>query len=88
MKRILLMDDDDILLELTSRLLIETGWGVSKTIEGQETLTVYAEAYKSGQLYDVVILDFINIYGIGAEDTNIGQKYLEVPKVLFTRQCR
>ena len=56
--RALVMDDEDGLREMISRMLLRIGFThVAMTSNGQEAVKVYDEALKSGRRFNVAILD-------------------------------
>lgn len=67
--RVLLMDDEDIVLESTGDLLLEIGYTVEMAKNGAEVIKLYKEALESGKPFDVVVLDLEVPDGKGGEDT-------------------
>ncbi len=55
--RILLMDDEDFILDVTSEVLESLGYSVDKAHDGHETIKMYKESLQSNRRYDVVIMD-------------------------------
>jgi CheY-like chemotaxis protein len=70
--RILLMDDNEMFREMAYYMLISLGFDVTEVHEGEIAIQMYKRAYRSGQPFDVAILDLSNNYGIGAEKTISG----------------
>ncbi len=56
-QRLLLMDDDEVILTPTSQLLTISGFDVITAINGQEALDSFITAMNSGTPFDIVILD-------------------------------
>ncbi|MEK7813265.1 MAG: ATP-binding protein, partial [Candidatus Desantisbacteria bacterium] len=54
--KILLMDDEESLLEITGAILEEFGYQVQKTLNGQEAIEQYQKAMESAYPFDVVVL--------------------------------
>ena len=78
--KILVMDDEDMVLEATQELLREIGYTVEVARDGVEAIKRYEEAEEANQPFDVVILDLIVPGGLGGQETI--QRLLEIdPKV-------
>jgi len=67
--KILFMDDEDIVLEVTKELLLGIGYTVELAKDGEEAIKRYKKALQSGQSFDVVILDLIVRDGLGGLET-------------------
>ena len=67
--RILLLDDEDIIVEIVERMLEHIGYTVNGVGDGQEALTLYKEAGENGEPYDMVILDLTIPGGMGGRET-------------------
>ncbi len=67
--KILFMDDEDIVLEVTKELLRGFGYTVELAKNGEEAIKRYKKALQSGQSFDVVILDLIVRDGLGGLET-------------------
>ncbi|MBU0673908.1 MAG: GAF domain-containing protein [Proteobacteria bacterium] len=74
--RVLVMDDEESLRNLCSRLLTLLGHGAEMTCHGQETLDTYQAAKAAGTPFDIVILDLTIRGGMGGLETL--QKLLEI----------
>ncbi|MBW6515259.1 MAG: PAS domain S-box protein [Candidatus Cloacimonetes bacterium] len=66
---ILLMDDDLVLIEVVTEMLVSLGYNVTTTNEGLSTIKKYKEMKELGQKYDLVILDLTIPGGMGGKDT-------------------
>ncbi|MBF0225951.1 MAG: response regulator [Desulfobacterales bacterium] len=55
--KILVMDDQEAILKLTGRLLNYMGYEAAFAKDGEQVIKIYQEALKSGNPFDVVILD-------------------------------
>ncbi|MFA7260668.1 MAG: PAS domain S-box protein, partial [Aeromonas bestiarum] len=55
--RILLMDDDSAVLQVTTKFLNLSGYRVDSTMDGDAAIKAYQEAHAAGDPYKVVILD-------------------------------
>jgi len=65
---ILLMDDDDSVRTVASRMLKKLGYDVKTSVNGEEAINSFAEAYKAGSTFDAVILDLTVKTGMGGEE--------------------
>jgi two-component system, cell cycle sensor histidine kinase and response regulator CckA len=68
-KKILILEDDDIVKEITSEILSLEGYEVTCSANGEETLTLYGAALLSGNPFDVVFMDLNIKDGMGGCDT-------------------
>ncbi len=67
--RILIMDDDAGVREVTGEMLRHLGYTVDDAAGGEEAVTMYRQALASGTSYDAVILDLTVPGGMGGVDT-------------------
>jgi CheY-like chemotaxis protein len=67
--KVLVMDDDDAVRTVISRLLKGYGYTVRCTASGDETVQVYKNAFDEGAAFDVVIMDLTIPGGIGGKET-------------------
>ncbi|PKL69975.1 MAG: response regulator [Methanomicrobiales archaeon HGW-Methanomicrobiales-1] len=70
--KILLMDDEQIILDVTQEVLKFLGYEVMFAREGQEAIDLYKQEKNAGAPFDLVILDLSIPEGMGGKDT-IGQ---------------
>jgi len=78
--RILIMDDEEIVLETVPPILEEFGYEVEVTRDGDAALKAYRKAREAGQPFDLVIMDLTIPGGRGGADV-IGE-FLEMdPRV-------
>lgn len=63
--KILLMDDDDIVLEITGQMLESYGYVVVTAREGEDALQKYQHALAMAEPFDLVILDLTVRGGVG-----------------------
>lgn len=68
-RRLLVMDDDPMILELGAMLLKELGYEVLTASKGEEALNIYENALKSEKPVDIVIMDITVKGGMGARET-------------------
>ena len=74
--RILIMDDEEILRNFVVRMLKKAGYEVSAASDGVEAFELYEQAEKSGEAFDVVIMDLTIPGGAGGKETI--QRLLEI----------
>ncbi len=74
--RILVMDDEEIIRDLTIEMLTNIGYEVVATEDGESTLKSYEESLASGKAFDIVILDLTIPGGIGGKE--VIQKLKEI----------
>jgi two-component system cell cycle sensor histidine kinase/response regulator CckA len=67
--KILLMDDEDIILNVTRELLRVIGYTVEVAKDGEEAIERYEKALQSDRPFDVVILDLTVRGGLGGVET-------------------
>jgi PAS domain S-box-containing protein len=67
--RILLMDDEEAIRQIASRILTRHGFTVVTVPDGATTLQVYEDALRRGEPFDLVILDLTIRGGMGGKDT-------------------
>ena len=67
--RVLLMDDDTMVLDVASRMLGHLGFDTMTAKDGEEAVELYSQAFEIGQPFDVVILDLTIKGGMGGEET-------------------
>ena len=74
--RVLLMDDEEAIRNLSSKLLGALNHNVEVVKNGQETLEKYQDALAAGKPFDIVILDLTVRGGMGGSETI--KKLLEI----------
>ena len=67
--KILVMDDDEAIRNVTEKILLELGYDVSCASDGAETIVLYQEAARSGRPYDAIIMDLTIPGGMGGKET-------------------
>ncbi len=68
-KRVLVMDDEEIIRSLASRILSSLGYEVECVEDGNAALESYRQALSAGNAFDAVILDLTIPGGLGGEAT-------------------
>jgi len=63
--RVLLLDDDAMILEITEEMLNQLGWSVVICGDGREAAERYREAKEAGDPFDLVVIDLNVPRGIG-----------------------
>jgi PAS domain S-box-containing protein len=66
-KKILVMDDDDLVRSAMSMMLSQGGHTVAQTANGSEAIETVIRAKSSGEPFDCAILDLTIVSGVGAE---------------------
>jgi len=65
---ILVMDDDEMILDLSTEIIEDFGCTVDTAIDGKEAIEKYISAKKCGKAYDVVIMDLTVPGGMGGKE--------------------
>ena len=76
MGRVLVMDDEPVILDVAGKLIRALGHGAAFASQGKEAIEKYLEAKESGQPFDIVILDLTIRGGMGGTETL--KKLLEI----------
>jgi CheY-like chemotaxis protein len=66
--KILLMDDEEIILDVTLEVLSFLGYDASIAKDGAEALDLYKKEKSAGHPFDIVILDLSIPNGMGGKD--------------------
>lgn len=74
--RILIMDDEAMIRDLTHEIFSNLGFEVSVSSDGNEAIKLYKEAKESGNPYSLVIMDLTVPGGLGGKETI--QKLIEI----------
>ena len=74
--KILVMDDEEMVRDVSAALLAKFGYEVELAIDGVEAIEFYKKAKESGQPFDAVILDLTNQLGMGGVEAI--KKLLEI----------
>jgi PAS domain S-box-containing protein len=67
--KILMMDDEKVVRDVSGEALEYMGYTVEYAEEGEKAIELYKEAEKTGQPFDAVILDLTVPGGMGGEET-------------------
>lgn len=67
-RKILLMDDEQIILDVTNEVLTFLGYEVSFAKDGVAAVDLYKREMESGAPFDIVILDLSIPEGMGGKD--------------------
>jgi CheY-like chemotaxis protein len=67
--KILVMDDEEIVRDVATKMLGAIGYQVETSIDGEETLELYQKAKDAGEPYDAVIMDLTIPGGMGGKET-------------------
>jgi PAS domain S-box-containing protein len=68
-ERVLLMDDEGMILDVAGEMLSYMGFSVATARSGEEALEVYRRAQREGRPFSLVILDLTVPGGMGGEET-------------------
>jgi two-component system cell cycle sensor histidine kinase/response regulator CckA len=66
--RVLLMDDEQMILDIVSRMLTHLGYDVSICTDGSQAIALFTKAKSAGQPFDVVLMDLVIPNGVGGQD--------------------
>lgn len=64
-KRVLLMDDEEMLRRMGKLMLARLGYGCETVADGKAAISAYGKAMSSGRPFDAVMLDLTNQWGMG-----------------------
>jgi two-component system, cell cycle sensor histidine kinase and response regulator CckA len=67
--KILVMDDEETIRNVTKKILMELGYDVSCASDGAETIMLYQDAARIGRPFDAVIMDLTIPGGMGGKET-------------------
>lgn len=67
-KRVLVMDDEEVIREVAGRMLERLGYEVEFASSGEEAVEVYREAFQSGDGFNAVIMDLTVPGGMGGKE--------------------
>ena len=74
--RILVMDDEPLVRDVSTAILTELGYEVSEAIDGKEAIEIYSMAEKDGKPFSAVIMDLTIPGGMGGKEAV--RKLLEI----------
>jgi len=66
--RILVMDDDEMIINMAARILVRLGYETAFALNGSEAIALYEEALETDQPFDAVVLDLTVRGGMGGEE--------------------
>ena len=66
-KKILVMDDEDIVCDIAKQMLVYLGYEVETATDGEEAVEVYREHFKNQKPFHVVIMDLNVPEGMGGD---------------------
>jgi len=67
--KILVMDDEELIRNVSTAMLRQLGYEAHAANDGEETITRYLQAKKDGQPFDLVIMDLTVPGGMGGKET-------------------
>ena len=68
-EKVLVMDDEELVRDVSNALLTHIGYKVEVAVEGVEAIEMYRKAMESEKPFDMVILDLTNKVGMGGVET-------------------
>jgi PAS domain S-box-containing protein len=74
--RVLVMDDEEVVRNVSTLMLTELGHKVDTVEHGEDAIEAYRSKHESGEQYEIVILDLTIRGGMGGEET-----FLELRKI-------
>lgn len=66
--RILVMDDDEVILQIVGAMLKELGYEVELVLDGEAMLEKYIDAGRSFRPFDAVLMDLTVVGGMGGKE--------------------
>jgi two-component system cell cycle sensor histidine kinase/response regulator CckA len=67
-RRILLMDDEQMILDIVSRMLGHLGYEVTTCTDGSQAIAAFTKAKSQNEPFDVVMMDLVIPNGVGGQD--------------------
>jgi len=67
-RRILLMDDEQMILDIVSRMLGHLGYEVTTCTDGSQAIAAFAKSKSHAEPFDVVMMDLVIPNGVGGQD--------------------
>ncbi|MBI5633210.1 MAG: PAS domain S-box protein [Nitrospirae bacterium] len=67
--RVLLMDDDEVVRDVTQNMLIDLGYEIVLSTNGTEAIELYQEAMRTSRPFAAIILDLTIPGGMGGKET-------------------
>jgi len=78
--KILVMDDEELIRNVSTAMLKQLGYEAHAANDGKEAITLYLQAKKDGQPFDVVIMDLTVPGGMGGKEAIAHLRQLD-PKI-------
>ncbi len=66
--RIMIMDDDEMVQNITKAMLTHLGYDYQLAVDGKEAVALYEKDFSSGNQADIIIMDLTIPGGMGGED--------------------
>jgi CheY-like chemotaxis protein len=67
-RRILLMDDEQMILDIVSRMLGHLGYEVTTCTDGAQAIAAFAKSKSQSEPFDLVMMDLVIPNGVGGQD--------------------
>jgi CheY-like chemotaxis protein len=68
-KKVLLMDDEELILQVGTQMLNHLGLEVERARDGKEAIDLFTKAKNAGSPFDIVIMDLTIPAGMGGKET-------------------
>ncbi len=81
--RILIMDDEDYIREIATKMLTRLGYRVTTACHGEQALELYRQAMVSEKKFDAVITDLTVPGGMGGKETIRGLRQIDPDAVVL-----
>lgn len=88
-EKVLIMDDDEGILNVTGELLRSRGYTVKTARDGAEAIRMYNQEIESGKPFDILLFDLTVPGGIGGKEAirQLREKYPEVKAIASSGYC-
>jgi two-component system cell cycle sensor histidine kinase/response regulator CckA len=67
-RRILLMDDEQMILDIVGRMLAHLGYEVTSSRDGAQAIAAFTKAKTQGHPFDLVMMDLVSPNGVGGQE--------------------
>ena len=67
-RRILLMDDEQMILDIVGRMLSHLGYEVAVSRDGSQAIEAFTQAKNAGKPFDIVMMDLVIPNGVGGQE--------------------
>ena len=67
-KRVLIMDDEEMILDILSRMFDHLGYEITTCLDGAQAIAAFAKSKSHAETFDVVMMDLVIPNGVGGQD--------------------